>query len=269
MNALTHATHFDRDTVLTPVRPGVFQAQISPDFWAVVGPNGGYLAAIALRAILHVLGDAARAPRSLHLRYLSTAVAAEAEVHVETLRAGRTVTVMTARISQAGKDIIQASAALGAPASNVSYCDAQMPQLPAREQCEPVPKLLPINERFDMWRGLGAEPRKGEHALSGGWIRLAEPRMPDALLMAAIWDAWTPTPLFRRIEERFTGAAPTIEASLYFRTQLPLPESTPNDCFALRAQSLMAADGYFDESAEIWSPSGQLLVQSRQLALIY
>jgi acyl-CoA thioesterase len=78
-----------------------------------------------------------------------------------------------------------------------------------------------------------------------------------------------PTPLYRRIDAKFGGAAPTVEATVYFRSPLPLADSKPEDYYLVRFESLMARDGYFEESGEIWSRSGVLLAQSRQLALLY
>ena len=56
---------FDRDTGVTPAGDGLFSAQLDTGWWIITGPNGGYLAAILLRALDATQGDPARAARAL------------------------------------------------------------------------------------------------------------------------------------------------------------------------------------------------------------
>ena len=60
----------EEDTAIERVGPGRYTAAVSPD-WALIGPVGGYLASIALRAA----GAYASLPRpaSLSCQYLSRA----------------------------------------------------------------------------------------------------------------------------------------------------------------------------------------------------
>jgi len=39
------ANRFERDTAVTPVAEGRYEARIDPGWWIVAGPNGGYIAA--------------------------------------------------------------------------------------------------------------------------------------------------------------------------------------------------------------------------------
>jgi acyl-CoA thioesterase len=227
------------------------------------------VAAIVLRAIEHHCGDRTRSARSMHLRYLMPAAAGSIELHVHTLRVGRSVAAFEAQVMQAGKALCRASAVFGVPVSAVEYCDARMPQAPHWQDCAVLPSFVPVNERYEIRPALGGAPRAGERASGGGWIRPEQPRMPDALLMAALWDAWMPTPLYRRIDAQFGGAAPTVEASVYFRAQLLLSGSKPDGYYLASFESKSCSQGYFEESGEIWSDDGVLLVQSRQLALLY
>jgi acyl-CoA thioesterase len=188
---------------------------------------------------------------------------------VRTLRAGRRVAFLDARVVQNGKDVCAASGTFGTQVSRVAFCDAKMPDVPRPEACAVAPKLVPINHRYEMRPAIGGPVRVSERAVGGGWLRPEDPRVPDALLLSALWDAWMPVPLYRRIEAQFSGAAPTVEASIYFRTPLPLASSRADDYYLVRFEALMAHDGYFEESGEIWSTDGVLLAQSRQLALLY
>ncbi len=233
----------------------------------MVGPNGGYVAALHLRALQHACGEATRQPRSLHVRYLAAGTEGPIELVVRTVRTGRSVTVLSSSIAQNGKEVSSASAVFGAPVSEVSYCDASLPVLPAADSCTPMPRFIPINHRYDLRIVSGGPFRAAERAEVSGFMRLSEPRTPDALMLAAFWDAWMPTPLMRKIDARFGGAAPTLEASVYFH--VPQPTAADDAFYFARLSSLAARDGYFEESCELFGPDGALLAQSRQLALLY
>ena len=107
-------TTFDADTAVAPAgAPGVYDATISPR-WAVPrGPNGGYIAALMLRALTATVDDPDRAPRSLTLHYLRPPIPGEpAEIHVVVERAGRTLTSLSARMIQGGRPMVLALAVI-------------------------------------------------------------------------------------------------------------------------------------------------------------
>jgi acyl-CoA thioesterase len=262
-------TRFDRDTAVTSLGDGRFGARIDRGWWVLSGPHGGYLAAIALRAMQEGLADSARAPRSLHVRYLKAPVEGAAEVRTRVVRAGRSLTVMEAELWQGEAELVRASATFSGAFSEIAFQDAPMPVALPRSECPPIVKAIPVNSRYDMWRAIGDEFRQGERAVTGGWIRLEEPRLPDALLLAALWDAWPPAAFARAMDARFRGAVPTVEVSVYFRESFPVAGLAADDHLLLRVETLKAQDGIADESGEIWSPGGRLLAQSRQLALLY
>ena len=70
-----------------------------------------------------------------------------------------------------------------------------------------------------------------------------------------------------RAESGLKGGLPTIEASVYFRRQIPYEGFQAGAHVLLHTHSALARDGLVEEDGEIWSHDGQLLVQSRQLAL--
>ncbi len=262
------SSHFDRDTALQPLGEGRFAGSISRDFWVQSGPNGGYLSAIALRGASALVPEPERIARSLHVRFLTPPKAGGFELHAQSVRQGRSMTTIGVRMRQAGHDFLLASASFSTPFSSIAFQDCRMPQALPLAQSEPVDKQIALNQRYDMRRAIGDASRSGERALSGGYLRFADPRPVDALSLAAMWDAWPPAVFARKLEQRFRGAAPTVEASVYFRRALPLPGATPTDWVLLRVESSMALDGFVEESAEIWSLDGLLLMQSRQLVLL-
>lgn len=275
---MTHPQHessFDRDTALEHIADGMYRGAFSNAYRAVIGPNGGYVAAVVLRALqAHQARQAHtassdRSVRSMHLRYLAPAAEASFEIAVRTLREGRSVTVLDAQVTQGERVVVVASAVFGVAASPIAYDDVVRPEARPIDQAIALPKLVPINHAWDMLRAIGGEPRVGEHAETGGYIRLHEPRTPDALMLAAVWDAWPPAPFFRSIATRFSGAVPTLEASLRFYAPLPRPTSTPEDYCLLHVRSPVALDGYLEEHASVFAPDGALLLCSTQVAMLY
>jgi hypothetical protein len=105
----------------------------------------------------------------------------------------------------------------------------------------------------------------GAEALTGGWLRLAEPRVADAAALAFYCDAWLPAP-FSRLT--VPAPAPTIDLTIHFRARLPHPGMGPEDPVLARFRSRTSHDGFFEEDGEVWAPDGTLLAQSRQLALL-
>jgi acyl-CoA thioesterase len=264
-------SEFDRATALTPLstaEPGCFGGSVSEDFWVQSGPNGGYLAAIALRGAAALVPEPERAPRSLHARYLAAPKAGAFELRAEVIRKGRSLTSVAVRMAQDGRDFLHASAAFSDAFSTLAFQDCAPPAARPLAECKPVEKRIALNRRFDMFHAIGSEERTGERALSGGYIRFADPRPIDALALAALWDCWPPAVFARAFEQRFRGAVPTVEASVLFRRRVPLPGATPGDHVLLKVESTMADEGLVEESGEIWSSDGKLLAQSRQLALL-
>jgi acyl-CoA thioesterase len=259
---------FDDDTALVPVAPGRFSGSVSERFWVQSGPNGGYLAAIALRGATSAIPEPTRAPRSLHVRYLAAPKAGAFELASEVIRRGRSMTTVAVRMAQDGRDFLHASACFSEAFSSISFQDCAMPEALPLDRSHAVEKRIAMNHQFDMWRAIGGVERGSPRALSGGWIRFADPRPVDALALAALWDAWPPAVFARAFEHRFRGAVPTVEVSVYFRRRVPLPHATPGDYVLLEVESTMADEGVTEESAEIWSQDGLLLAQSRQLALL-
>jgi acyl-CoA thioesterase len=209
-----------------------------------------------------------RVARSLHVRYLSAPKAGDVELQVDVVRRGKSMTSLAMRMQQEGKDFLHASAAFSAAFSPIAFQDCTMPALRPLSESTPLPKQIELNHRFEMWHALGPAMRTGERAISGGYLRFADPRPIDTLALSALWDVWPPAVFARAFEQRFRGAVPTVEANVYFRRPTPLPAASPSDYAVIKVEATMGYDGLVEETGEIWSQDGLLLAQSRQLALL-
>ncbi|MFM7068113.1 MAG: acyl-CoA thioesterase domain-containing protein [Actinomycetes bacterium] len=147
-------TAFQRATRVRRAGDGTWGVHIDPTWWIVMGPNGGYVAATMLRAVLAEVASADRRPRSLTVHYLRRPSAGAAEVHVTVERSGGSMTSATASLVQDGVVLALALVALGADRpSTVSFNDDV--GLPMDANGVPVPPpdavpLVPVDPQRDI-----------------------------------------------------------------------------------------------------------------------
>ena len=247
---------------------------MSRRWWIVRGPNGGYVAAVMLRALTETVGDPARSPRSLTLHY--AAPPAEGPVRIETRieREGRSLTTLSARMTADGTLLVLALAAFSTPRPGGDLRQARMPEVPPPGRCVslrdvPGGMRLPIHEQYDYRWALGGRPYAGApEALLGGWIRLAEPRPADALAVAAFTDAFPPAVMSTLTPGSTLGAMPTVDLTIHFRSTLPVAGAAGDDYVLAVFRAREAREGFFEEDGEIWTPDGTLVAHSRQLAVL-
>ncbi len=174
---------FARDTAVVSGGSGAYSCAIHPDWWVVAGPNGGYIAALIVRALDSELGAEPRRPlRSLALHYLRAPREGPATISVEVERAGRSVSFVSARLEQSDRLCVLARAVLALDREGFELPAQPAPRVPEPDELEPLPDRPdspPFARQFDYLPAIGAPPFAGaDEALTGGWIRLREARPP-------------------------------------------------------------------------------------------
>lgn len=276
LSSPTAQTRFARDTAVRPLGGGRFAVRLDEAWWIVAGPNGGYVAALMLRAILAHLdtrspsatgtGDPARPPRSLTVHFVRPPAAGDAIVAVTLERSGRGLSTLSARLEQDGRVCALALCACAGPyPAAAEYAERRAPEvLPvhALDALSPDPDAAAISGRVEMRQAIGASPLRGDEARTGGWVRLAEDGPLDLPAIALLTDVWWPAswPRLTRI-----SLAPTIDLTIHFRARLP---RDAGPWILGEYASPTAHDGYVDEEAHLWLSDGTLLAQARQLALL-
>lgn len=265
---MTDLHAFDADTAVRPLGDGRYEVDVSKDWWVARGPNGGYIGALLLRAIQAEVPT--RPPRSLTVHYPLPPSEGPAEIHVTVERAGRSASFVSARLLQDGETKSLALAALSDPWTGPSYENGTMPDARPPEDLPEVPNdlpgLPPVFRNYRVAPALGESIFSGgETPRSGGWIRAREPRLVDAPLIVAIMDAWFPVPF---VMQGGPIPAPTLDFTVHFRAPLPPPGAGPGDWYLADFHSRLGRGGFFEEDGELWSANGELLAQSRQLALL-
>jgi acyl-CoA thioesterase len=258
---------FARATAVQALGGGAWRATCDPAWNTQLGPNGGYLAAVILRAMIGELDDGDREARSLTCHYLRPPAEGELRLDVTVERSGRSLSTITARVSQGGALCVLAVGAFAIDFEGAMDYAAAPPQAPAPGEVErlaPV-AIVPITEHFEMRPTIGAPLYAGAHeSASGGWLRFADPSPLDAPALAMFADAWWPSPLPRLTRP---VSAPTIDLTVHFRAPAAAAAIAEEPVLAV-FRSSTAADGFFEEDGELWSADGVLLAHSRQLALL-
>lgn len=258
-------TEFDRATSVRPDGDGSYTATVDERWNVIRGPHGGYIAAMLLRALADTAGDADRVPRSLTVYYPAAPRGGPVSIRCRAERSGRSMTTATARLEQDGAPAALAVAAFSAPwPPSVEFDNSERPDVALPEEVAPLDRggLVPPFTQFFEFRAAVGDPwfTGSPRAISGGWMRLKEDHELDGPLVAALTDAWPPA-IFPAATAPV--AAPTIELTVHFRAPLPAAGAWVLGVF----ESKVGRDGFFEEDGTLWTRDGDLIAQSRQLAL--
>ena len=245
-----------------PSQDGWYRATLSED-WAVWGPNGGYVAAIALRAAL----AESRLPRpaSLQCHFLAVGDFAPVELRVSSLGGSKRAESLRVEVTQSGRALVVASVwmvddglsgfahdfavapAVAKPAALRGYGE-----LAGEEYAQWYPIWRSIEGRPLRWR---EPPGKPEWQT---WMRFTDTELPDRAADALRQLFWLD----------FPGWNATIAAHAWpFRYLTPNLDLTVQfHAFAPEAEWMLAdgvvplaRDGLIGCSSRLWSEDGRLL----------
>jgi acyl-CoA thioesterase-2 len=256
---------FEIDTAIEG-KAGRYRAVLSED-WDIWGPNGGYLATIALRAA----GREAQVqrPSSFSAHFLSVARFAPVDVEVEVLRRGRSTESFRVSVSQQGKPIIVAMVRTAAEGPGLEHDVARAPEVPDPETLASTEELRDPEwgAPYPFWQNLEARPVHPE--------RFKEPPQPRPPTFRE-WYRFRPRATF---EDPFVDAgrqlllidtlswpaacqphpnaafrAPNLDVTTWFHRADPKGEWLLAD-----HESHVAAGALMGTTARVWSREGRLL----------
>lgn len=262
---------FDRDTAVAPTGGGRWRATVAESWGTGHSPNGGYLLAIAARAVAAAVQRPD--PLSVTGHFLRPSVPGPVDVDVEVVRRGRAHATGTARLHQDGAERLRllgvfgelgdlAGAAAGAgvdrspPAiAPLQDCRSGHPELPGGI---PVPLGRRLAVRFDPGSVGWADGRPSGRGELAAWVRLTDDRDPDPYALLFVVDALPPS----AFELGVGGWVPTIELTVHVRAR-PAP-----GWLRVWLRTVSMSGGYLEEDAEVWDARDRLVATARQLALV-
>jgi acyl-CoA thioesterase len=257
---------FDADTAVHADGDHCYSATLT-DRWTALGgtPNGGYMLAVALRALQADMPLPDPLVSSAH--FLRPGLVGPAEVRTEVVRSGRRAATGEARLIQDGKEILRLLATFGdlEQADGRTLVLSEPPALSAPDETPDVldGKGMPGVSITEQLEYRAAEIPGWARGTPGGvphvefWMRFRDGRDPDPLALAALVDGAAPAVL----DIGVPGSA-TMELTVHVRAR-PRP-----GWLACRSYTRHVIGGYHEEDFEIWDSSGQLVAQSRQFALL-
>ena len=163
MGNLDHDTHVEGSD-------GRYRATLSPE-WDVWGPNGGYLAVIALRAAgaeAHV-----RRPAAFAAHYLAVARFAPVDLEVTVMHRGRRSESLRVSMRQDGRAVLEALVRTAAELPGLVHDAAEAPDVPGPGGLASSRELYGPDPPYPFWRNFESRPVD-----PGTWAEGRLPRPP-------------------------------------------------------------------------------------------
>lgn len=261
-----------RDSELTEVEPGRFERVLSRE-WEIWGPNGGYMAALALDAARRVSGRARPANATVHFLGVAN-FDSPVSVTAEVLRSTRQATSLLIRIEQGGKPVVASMIwAIDDGIEGLEHDDAPMPDIPTWSDCLTVLEWFerdgvePMPSRYRFWENFEQRPpswitdwanREMTRPLYQIWLRYVEgqeatgPWAQAARLLLLVDLGGFPAIGRRHVDD--TWMAPSIDVSCEFHRL-----DTDDAWFFLQGESPHAGKGLVASHQQVWNDRGELL----------
>jgi hypothetical protein len=110
-----------------------------------------------------------------------------------------------------------------------------------------------------------ARPEAPWDSVTTMWIRDDPPRPLDYVSLASICDAFFPRIYVRRPDIEPFGT--TVSLTTYFHVDAQMMAAHGDRELLGTARALQFRNGYCDQTAEIWTPEGELIAATHQTAL--
>lgn len=259
---------------------GKYRATLSSD-WEIWGPNGGYLASVALRAA----GAHSKFPRpaSFYCQYLAVAEFARVDLEVTTLRVSKRAEAIRVSMTQADKRILEALVWTVTDVEGLEHDTARMPAVPVPEELLPAEKVWANRPPFKFW--LNFDVRGAVAPL--GFRSQVFPPVPSwkGLPQFLCWYSYRPRATF---DDLFVDAcrylilldtliwpaatlhhgtnmkymAPSIDVAVSFHRF-----AADEPWLLAQAESRLAGGGLVSGNSSVWSRDGKLLASGGQQML--
>lgn len=265
---MTDTHPFDSAIQLDTIDAGVRRGRTHPEWGNMVGPFGGITAAALIRAI-ESHPDRLGEPLALTVNFAGPVADGDFDIALRAARTNRSTQHWNLELSQDGEVKTTATALFGTRRDTWGDTEARPPTVPAPEQVAPSDgqgRVVVWARLYDMRFAEGALP--GEDAQPGPsstttlWVRDRAERRADYPALAALCDVFYPRVFLRRGQVLPAG---TISLTTYFHADQQQLDALGGDYVLATAHANRFSNGYFDQSAQVWSRDGALLATTHQI----
>jgi acyl-CoA thioesterase len=263
MTSETGQRLFHLDSAVEQIADNHWRGHIA-DGWGIMGvPNGGYIMAIAAKALSAALPH--KDPLTITGYYLAPTTPGPVDCHIEVLRSGGNTSHGVVQLRQGG-ELKAHFVAVYTVLDNLkgeTRLMVDVPPVPAYEDTHLLPYVQGldffkrVNQRLaaDKLSSFTGKPTEDGEWL--GWIEFTEPTPLDLFGLLVFADGFPP-PVFSLYGP--SGWVPTLELTVQLRAK---PVEGP---IAVNFRSKFLTNGVVEEDGELWDSQGNLVAISRQTA---
>lgn len=269
---------FDEALRLEAQADGSYLGHTHPAWHNMVGPFGGITAATMVSAITQhpeCLGS----PVSLTVNFAAGITPGPYTLNLRAARTNRSTQHWVLDITQTQPDgssatVLTGTAMTALPRDTWALNDSPMPQVPGPEDLKPVPtpEALVWLARYELRNVSGPLPAKWDgrvasddhHTASQSqlWVRDQPARPLDYAAVTAMSDIFFPRVWLRRAHMVPAG---TVSLTVYFHASAQQLAQASDGYVLAQARAQAFSNGFFDQTAQLWSHAGALLATSHQL----
>ena len=265
---MTETHPFDHAIELDTIDADTRRGRTHPEWGNMVGPFGGITAAALIHAI-QTHPDRIGDPLALTVNFAAAIADGDFDITLRAARTNRTTQHWILELSQDGDIKTTATALFGLRRDTWGDTEAIPPSAPPPEQIAPSNRQGAVvvwarlyDMRFAEGSLPGEDPQPSPSSTTTLWVRDNAKRQVDYPALAALCDIFYPRAFLRR------GAvlpAGTISLTTYFHADHQQLEALDGDYVLATAHANRFSNGYFDQSAQVWSRDGVLLATTHQI----
>lgn len=257
---------FDQAIALQSLGTGRYSGNTHAAWMNMVGPFGGMTAAVMLQAVMQH-PDRLGNPVSLTVNFCAGVAEGAFEVTAKPARTNRSTQHWQIELTQGNEIVITATAVTAVRRNTFSSNESPMPAVASAQSLQRAqPPKLPWTQRYDMRSITGHLPTvwddKEGDTLTQMWVRDVQKRSMDFASLTAIADCFFPRVYLRR--KTFVPIG-TVSMTVYFHADMTELSSLGDSFVFGQAKAQCFFNGFFDQTAQLWSEAGTLLATTHQV----
>lgn len=241
---------------------GRYDAALSPD-WAVWGPNGGYMAALALRAALAASRFAR--PASFHCHFLAVGEFGPVELQVTTLGGGKRAESLRVDLTQGERLLLAATVwVVDEGLRGYEHAVTRPPDVPPPEALASYSDHAgeEYDQWYPIWRSIEGRPVRWNEPPGEPewhcWLRFNDTPIPDVEADAVRQLFWLDMPGWNATTSAHAWPFPFLTPNLDLMVQFHQFDPAA-DWMLAHGIAPIAQEGLVGCVSRLWTPDGQLL----------